>query len=73
LQSPAWHVPPLQTPESQSLAFTHVAPALQGLQAPPPQSIPDSAPFLAPSVQVAGWHMRSWHTELLQSGPTLQF
>jgi hypothetical protein len=47
-----WQMPPEQPPTTQSVERKHVPPVAQPGQLPPPQSMPVSAPFLTPSVQV---------------------
>jgi hypothetical protein len=56
----------------QSLAAEHGPPTPHFGQAPPPQSVPVSAPFLTPSVQSAVRHVFPAHDLLVQSLPALQ-
>jgi hypothetical protein len=63
-------VVPLQTPLAQSLAIVHPPPVPQRAHVEvPPQSVPDSSPFLTPSVQLGAWHAFIVQTPLTQSPP----
>jgi hypothetical protein len=53
----AAQAPLLQTPETQSVTAPQVCPVVQVGPQKPPQSMSDSVPFFALSVQVAAWQM----------------
>jgi hypothetical protein len=67
VQLSTWQIDDAHTRLAQSVSIVQPAPAMQGAQPPPPQSVPVSVPAFMPSLQVSSWQSRSRQNPVLQS------